>query len=134
RAPGAVHELDVRGQQVVDAVLVDRVGVPAADLHDLVVAAGLDGGEDLARQHAPELRVAELVHELHAAAPFASRASATPACTSTRSPGATGAISSTSTRVSSASPCARQRARPPGSGSTTVISIPWSLQVMQVQW
>ena len=46
--PGPVDELDVLGQQVVDAVLVDRVRVPAADLHQLVVAAGLDGGEDLA--------------------------------------------------------------------------------------
>ena len=48
RAAGTVDELDVGGQQVVDAVLVDRVRVPAADLHDLVVAAGLDRGEDLA--------------------------------------------------------------------------------------
>ena len=50
RAARPVHELDVGRQQVVDAVLVDRVRVPAADLHDLVVAAGLDGGEDLAGQ------------------------------------------------------------------------------------
>ena len=48
RAAGPVDELDVLRQQVVDAVLVDRVGVPAADLHQLVVAARLDGGEDLA--------------------------------------------------------------------------------------
>ena len=38
RTARAVHELDVGRQQVVDAVLVDRVGVPAAHLHDLVVA------------------------------------------------------------------------------------------------
>ena len=54
-------------QQVVDPVLVDRVGVPAAHLHHLVVAAGLDGREDLAGQRAAELGVAELVDELHAA-------------------------------------------------------------------
>ena len=66
RAARAVHELDVRGQQVVDAVLVDRVRVAAADLHDLVVAARLDGREDLAREHPPELGVAVLVDVLHA--------------------------------------------------------------------
>ena len=81
RAARAVHELDVGGQQVVDAVLVDRVGVAAADLHHLVVAARLDGGEDLARQHLAELGVAELVDELH------SVTSATPAWTRTSSPG-----------------------------------------------
>ena len=43
RAAGAVDELDVRRQQVVDPVLVDRVRVAAADLHHLVVAARLDG-------------------------------------------------------------------------------------------
>ena len=68
RAARPVHELDVRGQQVVDAVLVDRVRVPAADLHHLVVAAGLDRGEDLPGQHPAELGVAELVDEPHATA------------------------------------------------------------------
>ena len=63
--PGPVYELDVRGQQVVDAVLVDRVRVPAAHLHDLVVAAGLDRRHDLARERTPELGVAVLVDELH---------------------------------------------------------------------
>ena len=53
RAAGAVHELDVGRQQVVDAVLVDRVRVAAADLHDLVVAAGLDGRDDLAASTRP---------------------------------------------------------------------------------
>ena len=80
RAARAVHQLDVRGQQVVDAVLVDRVRVAAAHLHHLVVAAGLDRGEDLARHRAAQLGVAELVDEPHAAA--SSRASAVPACTS----------------------------------------------------
>ena len=65
RAAGAVDELDVRRQQVVDAVLVDRVRVPAAHLHDLVVAARLDGRQDLAGQGAAELGIAELVDELH---------------------------------------------------------------------
>ena len=68
RAAGAVDELDVRRQQVVDPVLVDRVRVAAADLHELVVAAGLDQRQDLAGDGAAELGVAELVDELHAAA------------------------------------------------------------------
>ena len=77
RAARAVHELDVRRQQVVDAVLVDRVRVAAADLHHLVVAARLDGGEDLAGHDLTELCVAELVDEPH------SVTSATPAWTRT---------------------------------------------------
>ena len=79
RAARPVHELDVGGQQVVEAVLVDRVRVPAAHLHDLVVAARLDDREDLAGERAAELGVAELVDELHAIA--------VPAWTSTSSPG-----------------------------------------------
>ena len=55
----------------------------AADLHHLVVAAGLDGGEDLAGQHLAELGVAELVDELH------TRTSATSAWTSSLSPSPT---------------------------------------------
>ena len=74
RAAGAVDELDVGRQQVVDAVLVDRVRVAAADLHELVVAAGLDGAQDLAGQGAAQLGVAELVDEPHAAGPRDGRA------------------------------------------------------------
>ena len=95
RAAGPVDELDVRGQEVVDAVLVDRVRVPAAHLHDLVLPAGLDGREDLAREHPPELRVPILVDELHA-----TLASATPACTRRLSPAATGPTRSTITSLS----------------------------------
>ena len=69
RAAGPVHQLDVGRQQVVDPVLVDRVRVAAADLHDLVVAARLDGRQDLAGQRPAELGVAELVHEPHTARP-----------------------------------------------------------------
>ena len=92
-----VHELDVRRQQIVDAVLVDRVGVAAADLHHLVVAAGLDQRQDLAGERAAELGVAELVDELHAAA---------------------------SRREAMRSPCRRARAaaRPTATGSTSAVS------------
>ena len=89
RTARAVDELDVLRQEIVDAVLVDRVRVAAADLHHLVVAAGLDDAHDLAGEDPAELRVAELVDELHAAAP-SSRAIAVPACTSSSSPRATG--------------------------------------------
>ena len=68
RAARSVHELDVRRQQVVDAVLVDRVRVAAADLHDLVVAGRIHGRGDLGRDGAAELGVAELVDVLHAGA------------------------------------------------------------------
>ena len=82
RAAGAVHELDVGRQQVVDPVLVDRVRVAAAHLHHLVVAAGLDQRQDLAGHGAAELGVAELVDELHAHLAPRLRAIAVPAWTS----------------------------------------------------
>ena len=92
RAAGAVDELDVGGQQVVDPVLVDRVGVPAADLHHLVVAAGLDGARGSrppargrARRRGTRRRTScRGLRRLR-------RAIAVPAWTSSRSPGATGA-------------------------------------------
>src|SRR3712207_8987267 len=56
-----------RSQQVVDPVLVDRVGVAAADLHQLEPAARLDQGEDLAGHGPAQLGVTELVDESHAA-------------------------------------------------------------------
>ena len=59
RAPRPVDELDVVGEQVVDPVLVDRVGVPAAHLHQLVVAARLDRRQDLGGEGAAELGVAD---------------------------------------------------------------------------
>ena len=92
--PGPWTSSTFVGQQVVDAVLVDRVGVPAAHLHHLVVAARLDRRQDLAGDGPAELGVAELVDELHATAVRPRRASAMPAWTSTRSPGATAPTSS----------------------------------------
>src|SRR6185503_5004852 len=126
RAPGAVDELDVGREQVVDAVLVDRMRMAAADLHELVVAARLDGGQDLGREHAPQLGVAELVDVPHAV----SSASATPACTSTRSPGATStsAISTVLFEPSSAAHSASPRS---SSTRSTCIGMPSSEQVMQ---
>ncbi len=70
RTPGSVHELDVARQQVLDAVLEDGVGVPAAHLHDLpVLVAGLGG--DARAERAGEVGVAEFVGELHAGVPVA---------------------------------------------------------------
>src|SRR5262249_7688736 len=108
-------------QQVVDAVLVDRVRVAAADLHQLVAAPGLDRREDLRRERLPELRVAELVDETHQ-----SFTSATPACTSTSSPGATGPTSSVIT-----SPPPSHRASPSAATSSTRIGTPASEHVVQ---
>ncbi len=61
-----MDELDVLGEEVVDAVLVDGVGMAAADLHQLVVAVGVDLVQDLSREHPAQIGVAELVDELHA--------------------------------------------------------------------
>src|SRR5262249_46467917 len=123
-----VHELDVGGQEIVDPVLVDGVRVPTAHLHDLVVPAGLDGAEDLAGERLAEAGVAELVDEPH---PAASALMAVPAWTRTRSPGATGATSSTSTSV--AAPCSSAHIASPRAWSTltTASSTAWSPQVMQ---
>ena len=52
RAAGPVDQLDVVGEQVVDPVLVDRVGVAAADLHQLVVAVRIDASRG-SRRPAP---------------------------------------------------------------------------------
>src|SRR5262249_46575912 len=113
RAAWTVDELDVGGQQVVDAVLVDRVRVPGAHFHELVVATGLDQGENLAGQRPAELRIAEFFDVLHAASAFVMLAAgpvasalfssgarfaiAVPAWTRIRSPGSTGSIRATST-------------------------------------
>ena len=53
--PGSVDELDVRREQVVDPVLVDRVRVPAAHLHQLVVPSRLDERQDLGGHRPAEL-------------------------------------------------------------------------------
>jgi hypothetical protein len=96
RAARTVHELDVGREQVVDPVLVDRVGVPAADLHELVMAAGLHLRQDLPSDHLAKLRIAELVDESHRAFP-ARAAIAVPAWTSNRAPGPTPSTSAVST-------------------------------------
>ena len=64
RAARPVHELDVRGQHVLDAVAIDGVRVPAAHLHELEI---ITGGErrDALDQRPRGDRVAVLVDELH---------------------------------------------------------------------
>ena len=42
RAAGTVHELDIRRKDVLDPVPVDRVRVPAADLHELEAVVGCE--------------------------------------------------------------------------------------------
>ena len=63
RAAGAVNELDLGRQELVDAVTDDRVGLPAADLHDRPVAGRCR--RDLVQDAAGQLRIAELVEILH---------------------------------------------------------------------
>src|SRR5262249_14358335 len=127
--PRPVHELDVCRQQIVDPVLVDRMRVAAAHLHQLVVAAGLDQRKDLHGDGAAEVGVAELVDELHTVA--SRRGSAVPACTSSTSPGATGSTSAVSTVTLEPSSSA-QSARPRTSSMrTTCIGTPSSPHVTQ---
>src|SRR6185295_3605992 len=134
RAPGAVDQLDVLRQEVVHPVLINGVGVAAADLHHLVLPAGLDDGTDLRRERAPQIGIAVFVDEFHAAAsvrtdPPESRRSATPACTSNSSPGATGATRSVSTSTGS-SPSSLAfslpNPSPPPLPPTTQSANPWS--------
>ena len=65
--PGPVDQLDLVGQQVLDAVLVDGVGVAAAHLHELVVAIGLHQAGDLLGEALRQVARAVLVDEAHAA-------------------------------------------------------------------
>ena len=65
RAAGAVDEVDLGGDEVLDSVLVDRVGVASADLHDLQHASRLDQGGDLAGELLRQRPRAELGHVFH---------------------------------------------------------------------
>ena len=67
RAAGPVHHHHVGRQQVLHAVARDGVGVAAAELHEVVGAAGVRRLRDARGDGARELPVAELVHVLHAA-------------------------------------------------------------------
>ena len=69
RAAGPVHQRDALRQVVLEAVLVDRVGVPAAHLHELVLPARLAQRRDLGGQRLRLVGVAELVDEPHASPP-----------------------------------------------------------------
>ena len=71
--PGSVHQLDGLRQQMLDAVPVDGVGVPAAHLHELELVAGGQFG-DRFDQGAGGRRVPEFVDELHALHPLLSQA------------------------------------------------------------
>jgi hypothetical protein len=65
RAAGPVHEVDLRRNEVLEPVLVDRVRVPAADLHDLQLAARLNERGKLVRKLLRQLAGAVLVDEPH---------------------------------------------------------------------
>jgi hypothetical protein len=57
-----VDELDPVRQEVLDAVAVDRVGVAAADLHYLVVAARVGDGGYLRGDGPGDITVPELAY------------------------------------------------------------------------
>src|ERR1019366_2647132 len=65
RTPGAVHQGDRLGQVVLQAVLVNRVGVPAAHLHQLVLAAGLAQRRDFRGQRVGLAGITEFINEPH---------------------------------------------------------------------
>ena len=66
RAAGPVHEVDLGRDQILEPVLVDRVRVPAADLHDLAPSRpGSTSAGELARELLRQLAGAELVDVLH---------------------------------------------------------------------
>ena len=67
RASGSVNHFDVRRQQIFDAVLEDRMGVPAADFHELQGARG--HARDLIGELSGEVRLPVFVYEFHFA-PF----------------------------------------------------------------
>ena len=68
RAARAVDQLDARREQLVDAVLDDRVGLAAADLHQRP-RPGRDPGDRREQLLAGQRRVAVLVEVLHGAWP-----------------------------------------------------------------
>ena len=72
RAPRPVDQADLRRKQVLDSVPVDRVRVPAADLHQLDRASRLGERGDLGRELARDLGRAKLVDEPHGASPTTS--------------------------------------------------------------
>ena len=71
--PGPCTSSTSGRQQVADPVPVDRVGVPAADLHDPHLLAGHDERRDLGRERAGQLGRAVLVDEPHDAASASTR-------------------------------------------------------------
>jgi hypothetical protein len=66
--PRAVHKLDAGGEDVLDAVPVDGVGVAPAHLHQLHVVVSGELG-DLRHECARGSRVAVLVDEAHGRTP-----------------------------------------------------------------
>ena len=66
RAPGPMNQLDVRGQDVLEAESVDRVRVPAADLHQAIVPPRVGEAADLVGRPGDDIRVAEFVYVFHA--------------------------------------------------------------------
>jgi hypothetical protein len=71
-AAGAVDHPHLRRQEVGHAIAEDRVGMPAAELHQTVLAVGAHLRRDLGGKPAGERLVAEIVHVFHDVAPISS--------------------------------------------------------------
>ena len=69
RAARAVDQGHTFGEVVLETVLVDGVGVPAADLHEAVLSTGLAQGSDLPRQGLSLLRIAEFIDKAQRCSP-----------------------------------------------------------------
>ena len=76
RATGAVHELHIGRHQVLHAVTENRVGVSAAEFHEMVAAIRFDGFPDRGRQLMRQIVLAEFLDVFHAGSPAVSPASA----------------------------------------------------------
>ena len=76
RAAGPVDHADIGGQQVFQAVARDRVRVPAAELHEIIIAIGRGLGGDAPGDRAGEAPVAIFVDMSHDVAPANARGEA----------------------------------------------------------
>ena len=61
-----MNQLDIRRKYILQAEAIDRVGVPAANFHQAVVAIGIGEAADFFGGLGDQLGVAEFIDEFHA--------------------------------------------------------------------
>jgi hypothetical protein len=69
RTAGSVDQLDIGGENVLQAEAIDGVRVATAHLHDPIMAAGVRQPADLVACPGDDRRIPELVHESHSLTP-----------------------------------------------------------------